>query len=76
MPTFADYYQVLNALTDWFALPLNRLSISLNFSLATALILGLIGAVSPCQLSTNLSAAAFISQRFHEKWRVARAAMG
>jgi len=76
MPTFADYYQVLNTLTDWFALPLNRLRISLNFSLATALILGLIGAVSPCQLSTNFSAAAFISQRFHEKWGIARSAMG
>lgn len=76
MPTFTEYYQVLTALTDWLSLPLNRLSTSLNFSLTTAFILGVIGAISPCQLSTNFSAAAFISQRFQEKWGAVRAAMG
>ena len=44
-------------------LPFGDLADSINIPLISVLIFGLIGAVAPCQLSTNVAALAFLSRR-------------
>lgn len=74
MVGFSEYYGFLSSLSNWASLPLNRLSSEVNMAVFSALLLGLIGAASPCQLSTNLSALSFFSRGFQEKNGILRSA--
>ena len=55
------WYGWLSGLTQGLVLDLQGLADSIALPAAAALIFGLIGATSPCQLSTNLSALAYAS---------------
>jgi cytochrome c-type biogenesis protein len=54
--------------------PLSELSYDIQIPFIAAFVLGLLGALSPCQLSTNVAAFAFISRDVGEGARVARSA--
>ena len=70
----SGYYEALSALSNWIGQPLGQASANLNIAVLTALLLGIIGSLSPCQLSTNLSAVAFISRRITSPWGMWQAA--
>lgn len=55
-----NWYTLLSSLNASVALPLRELAIAMNVSVLSALIFGLIGATSPCQITTNLSAFAYL----------------
>ena len=74
MPNFAEYYFYLTQLTAPIRMALSDLSYDVQIPFLAAFILGLIGAFSPCQLSTNVAAFAFISRDVAESNRVARSA--
>ncbi len=72
----SGYYEALSSLSNWLGQPINQLNANLNIAILGALLLGIVGSLSPCQLSTNLSAVAFISQRVaspSSMWRAAAA---
>lgn len=58
-----QYYALLSTPANFLTLPLGDLADSLNIPLISVLLFGLIGAVAPCQLSTNVAALAFLSRR-------------
>jgi cytochrome c-type biogenesis protein len=58
-----EYYAALSALAGLLTTPIVDLSDRIGVPLVSALLLGLLGAVSPCQLTTNVSALAFVSRR-------------
>jgi cytochrome c biogenesis protein CcdA len=70
----SGYYEAMSAMSNWIGQPLNQASAHLNVAILTALLLGIIGSLSPCQLSTNLSAVAYISRRIASPWGMWRAA--
>ncbi len=63
---------VMNPIQDWYVLlsrvsgtvgePLRQVAARTDFPLANALLLGVLGATAPCQLTTNLSAIAYVSR--------------
>ncbi|SRR6266508_528408 len=57
------WYSVLNTFNAILSYPLGNFSEQLGLPAATALILGLIGALSPCQLSTNAAALAYVNRQ-------------
>ena len=59
----ASWYSFLNTLNAMLSYPLGNFSQQLGVPAVTAVVLGLIGALSPCQLSTNAAALAFVSRR-------------
>ena len=74
MPSVAEYYVFLTQLTAPIRAPLIQLSYNDQIPFLTAFVLGLIGALSPCQLSTNFAAFAFISRAATDSERVTRSA--
>ncbi len=58
----SDYYALLSALINLVSGPLRDLDTRIGIPAVTALILGLIGSTSPCQLTTNVAALAFVSR--------------
>ena len=54
-----QYYALLSSPANLLTLPLGDLADSINIPLISVLLFGLIGAVAPCQLSTNVAALAF-----------------
>ena len=54
-----SWYSVLSSLNSSVALPLREVAGAANVSVLSALIFGLIGATSPCQITTNVSAFAY-----------------
>src|SRR2546421_9801794 len=60
------WYSFLNTLNAALSYPLGSFSDQLGLPAVTALILGLIGALSPCQLSTNAAALAYVNRRTDE----------
>ncbi|MGH2372740.1 MAG: sulfite exporter TauE/SafE family protein [bacterium] len=54
------WYGVLNSIFVWVSAPLGGLTSVEGGSLLTAILLGILGAVSPCQLSTNTSSIAYL----------------
>ncbi len=74
MPNIVDYYSFLVQLTAPLRAPLTELSYNVEIPFLAAFVLGLLGALSPCQLSTNLAAFAFISRDAGEPNRVTRSA--
>ncbi len=75
MPNFAEYYFFLAQLTAPIRQPLSELSYDIPIPFIAAFVLGLVGAFSPCQLSTNVAAFAFISRDVTESERVTRSAL-
>jgi cytochrome c biogenesis protein CcdA len=70
----SDYYALLSSLANWLNGPIANLGGRVGLPIFTALLLGLLGATSPCQLTTNVSALAYISRRSHQPalaWRSA-----
>jgi hypothetical protein len=61
MSEFAQaWYQVLNSLFLGLGAPLREIALAPGASLLGASLLGVLGATSPCQLSTNASAIAYL----------------
>lgn len=58
-----DWYIFLSQLSATVGQPLYHLANRIDFPLVSAVLFGLIGATSPCQLTTNLSAIAYVSRR-------------
>ena len=58
----AEWYGVLNLPTATFSEPIGDLADRLNIPLLSALIFGVLGALSPCQLSTNVAALAYTTR--------------
>jgi hypothetical protein len=57
------WYGILNQLSAALAEPLGRWDDASRIPIVSALLFGAIGAIAPCQLSTNLSAIAYVSRR-------------
>lgn len=75
MSGVSQYYVFLNQVLSIFRTPLSELSYNIQIPFFAALVLGIIGAFSPCQLSTNVAAFAFISRDVGETQRVTRSAL-
>ncbi|MBI5030338.1 MAG: sulfite exporter TauE/SafE family protein [Chloroflexi bacterium] len=75
MPNFAEYYFYLSQLFAPIRMVLSDLSYDIPIPFLAAFVLGLVGAFSPCQLSTNVAAFAFISRDVAESKRVTRSAV-
>lgn len=63
MDVMRQWYIFLSRLSATLGEPLNQLADQINFPLVSAVLFGLIGATAPCQLTTNLSAIAYVSRR-------------
>src|SRR3972149_2413746 len=63
MEILREWYLILSRLSATLAGPLGELSTRLELPLASPFLFGLIGAVAPCQLTTNASAMAYPSPR-------------
>lgn len=74
MPNLAEYYFYLTQLFAPLRMALSDLSYDIPIPFLAAFVLGLVGAFSPCQLSTNVAAFAFISRDVAESKRVTRSA--
>jgi len=59
----ADWYIFLSQLSAVLGVPLGALSGETGIPVVSAFLLGLVGAVSPCQLSANLATIAFLSRQ-------------
>lgn len=59
----SNWYSFLNTLNAALSYPLGSFSDQLGLPAVTAVILGLIGALSPCQLSTNAAALAYVNRQ-------------
>jgi cytochrome c biogenesis protein CcdA len=70
----AEYYVWLSTPSIVLSGPLGDLTDALNVPLISALLLGLIGAISPCQISTNVAALAYTSREVEKPHRMALAA--
>ncbi len=70
-----QWYLVLSRFSAALTVPLSDLADRVELPLLTVLLFGLVGAVAPCQLTTNLSAMAYVSGRLGEgrPWREALA---
>lgn len=75
MPGVSQYYVFLTQLVAPIRMPLSDLSYDIQIPIIAALILGILGAFSPCQLSTNVAAFAFISRDIGETKLVTRSAL-
>ena len=62
MELMREWYVILSRLSALLAGPLGEISTRLELPLASAFLFGLIGAVAPCQLTTNVSAMAYLSR--------------
>lgn len=60
------WFSFLNTLSAILSYPLGEFSTQFGLPAVTAVILGLIGALSPCQLSTNAAALAYINRQTGE----------
>jgi len=68
-------YRWYSLLSQWSVLagePLQRLMASQNMPAVSALLLGLIGGLAPCQVSANAGAIAYVSQGERPLWRTVR----
>jgi cytochrome c biogenesis protein CcdA len=71
----AEYYAWLSAPSIALTGPLGDLTDSMSVPLISALLLGLIGAISPCQISTNVAALAYTSREVERPHRMALSAV-
>lgn len=66
MGIMREWYVFLSQLSAALGEPLRQFADRVEFPLVTALVFGLMGATAPCQLTTNLSAIAYVSRRLGE----------
>ncbi len=67
--TMQQWYMVLSQISFSLSVPIKQVADGIQIPILTALLLGFVGSLSPCQLSTNLSAMAYVSRRFDgELW--------
>ncbi len=62
MDFMRDWYIFLSQLSATLGEPVRQLADRVNFPLVNAFLFGLMGATAPCQLTTNLSAIAYVSR--------------
>jgi len=65
-----QYYNWLSGLFNSAAPALRDLAYAINLPLVSALLFGLMGALAPCQLSTNVAALAFLSRDVSDPRRI------
>lgn len=58
-----EWYGLLSLPAATLTDPIDNLASAINIPLVSALLFGLIGAISPCQLSTNLAAFAYVTRQ-------------
>ena len=58
-----EWYLLLSQMSVALSLPVKQLADGLQLPIFGVLLIGLVGALSPCQLTTNLSAMAYVSRR-------------
>jgi cytochrome c-type biogenesis protein len=58
-----EWYLVLSQMSVALSAPVKELADRVQLPLLTVFLLGLVGSLSPCQLTTNLSAMAYVSRR-------------
>ncbi len=75
MSGISEYYFFLTQLAAPIRQPLSDASFEVQIPFVAAFLLGVLGAFSPCQLSTNIAAFAYISRHAGETQRVTRAAL-
>ena len=73
--SFSEYYYLLSTFAREFGTPISNIADAINVPLVSALLFGLIGALSPCQLSSNLAALAWVSRGVGSQGAVARATL-
>ena len=71
----AEYYAFLSSITNLVGEPLRALDARISIPIITALLLGLIGSTSPCQLTTNITALAYVSRWTGDSRRVFASAL-
>lgn len=65
-----QYYNWLSGLFNSAAPALRDLAVAINLPLVSALLFGLMGALAPCQISTNVAALAFLSREVRDPRRI------
>lgn len=70
-----QWYLTLSQISATLTVPVSALADRVELPVLTVLLFGLVGAVAPCQLTTNLSAMAYVGSRLGEgrPWREALA---
>ncbi len=58
-----QWYFVLSQMSVGLSAPVKQVADAVELPILTVLLIGLVGALSPCQLTTNLSAMAYVSRR-------------
>ncbi len=64
-----QWYILLSQLSVALSMPVKQLAEASQLPILAVLLIGLVGALSPCQLTTNLSAIAYVSRKGNE-WQV------
>ena len=72
----AQWYAILSTVNAAVVEPLRALDASIGVPLVSALIFGLIGATSPCQLTTNAGALAYVARAGGARRSIAMNAVG
>lgn len=71
----AEWYAFLGSLNATIAAPVNALAEGIGVPLVSVLLFGLLGATSPCQLTTNAGALAYLARSAHDRRAVVRNAL-
>lgn len=66
------WYAWLSQLGAKFSLPLMQINDQINIPILSALLLGVLAALSPCQVTCNTAAMAYISRDVNERTRIIR----
>ncbi|MGH8546500.1 MAG: sulfite exporter TauE/SafE family protein [Gammaproteobacteria bacterium] len=61
-----EWYVLLSQVSVALSVPVKQMADGLQLPILAVLLIGLVGALSPCQLTTNLSAMAYVSRRAGE----------
>lgn len=61
-----EWYVLLSHMSVALSIPVKQIADGLQVPIFAVLLMGLVGALSPCQLTTNLSAMAYVSRRVGE----------
>ncbi len=68
-----EWYLLLSYASVTFGAPVKETADAINLPLLSVFLFGLVGALSPCQLTTNLSAMAYVSRKADEGKALQRA---
>jgi cytochrome c biogenesis protein CcdA len=62
-----EWYVLLGQMSVALSVPVKQIADGLQLPIFAVLLIGLVGALSPCQLTTNLSAIAYVSRKAAER---------